>query len=325
MQELLKKELLGVQRLPALLLNTPQQNLSEISCQFYEVPDMEFMHDFLNVFEHVMDEVPHHLSTESRVCITELYQLCRGDRPKIRACDARRFAIRICSLKSNIDLQFFELMQLLVEISEIGYSLEAKRNVRSILRFTNLTFILAMKLWKLVGTPKKITNFYGVHFHNLTAHAPIVYRLSSLRSIVAEQEEALIYKLRSIAEETSSKKANEVISNCMIRIQYQQSSTLNVESSISKDSKAVEHLGNSVIPAQWISLHPSIIRAHLRRVSDYLLCGSGTWYQVDNGSIVFKDSQSQVIQVPLILRTQQYTLSSQVINLVVLFEKYLTG
>ena len=222
----LKTHMKGVTRFPALLLTSPNSSMEDIGCGSLEVPNCEILHDFVGVFQNVIDEVPHHLPDETeRKKVQDFFDMLKGDKDRLKGVDARRFAIRLALFcdRENINEDLTTLAKAMCEISQIAYGYESDRNPRQILRLYNLTYILATKLIKIVGhTPLKMTalKFYGIHFHGLTTHLPEVFRITSIRSLVPEQEEASFYKLRQISLHTSSRKSQNVIDNAMIRFGY---------------------------------------------------------------------------------------------------------
>ena len=180
------------------------------------------MHDFANLVEHFLEELPSHYKDLSHF-IANL----KGEKQKVRAVDARRYAIKLAIyVKTNVDKfddKLVQLTQTLVEITDICYGYEEDRTPARVLRLHNICFTLAILTLEIVGLePKNISggSLYGIHFHNIVKHTPLTYRLVNLRSLLAEQDEASIYRLRMITETTSSKTPTEVIENALTRYNF---------------------------------------------------------------------------------------------------------
>ena len=223
---ILVQELKGVQRVPAILTSSPQASLKDIGCESYEVPCMEFMHDMCIIVEHVMCELP--LVGQCSELSNFILSL-RRDQQKFRAVDNRRYCAKMCVFSQGLfdndklSRECLRLLQVLGEIIEIGYSLASSRCAGSVLRFHNLTFLLGMYMKIIFGeSPMSMIRgkMYGLYFHNLTSHAPIVYRVIAIRSLLPEQDESVIWKLRQITNNTSSRRPLEVTKNAMMRASY---------------------------------------------------------------------------------------------------------
>lgn len=292
LQDLLVAELKGIQRYPALLQFRNQFSLESMNCQRYEVCNLEFMHDFVNVFSHLIDELPCHFST---LDLKAFFEAAKGDKPKLRAVDARQMAIKLFLYLDSLEycpVELKRLSQYLVEISEIGYSLEERRCPRQVLRFHNLTFCFAMLVEEIVSSsPRKVTSMYGIHFHNIVTHAPVVHRIVAIRSLLAEQDESLIYKLKKITDSTSNRRPESVIENAITRLSVIQNDDNIVtpdDSIISKDARQFRRAGNCVIPRKWMNENTACVAAHFQKIADFL---AKDWWQWRGQDVVFKDGQ----------------------------------
>lgn len=293
LQNILNNELRGIQRFPAILQFRDEYSLASMNCLKYEVCNFELMHDFVNVFDHLMNELPSHYSSLN---LKAFFDVAKGDKPKLRAVDARRLAIKLFVFLDSMDycpVELKRLVQYVVEISEIGYSLSEKRCPRQILRFHNLTFCFAMLLQDIVGnSPQKVSSLYGIHFHNLTAHAPVAQRLIAMRSLLAERDESLIYRLKKISESTSSRRPNEIIENAVLRLAVLENIECTTEipedSVVSKEAAGVRHAGNCVLQEKWLVGRTGCVEAHFTKISDYLKCGQ--WSEWRGNELVFRDA-----------------------------------
>ena len=150
----LTEELKGILRLPAIIISQPEASLQSLGCHMYEVPHMEVMHDMCNMVNHIMLELPFYSKSQK---LTDFVQYLRNDHQKFRAIDARRYCVRLCVFAQQlldageISRSCLRLLQVLTEIIQIGYSQSDKRTQKSILRFHNLTFLLAMFMKEEIG------------------------------------------------------------------------------------------------------------------------------------------------------------------------------
>jgi hypothetical protein len=78
LQNLLKKELHGVQHVPALLHPNPEVSLDEINCGNYEILGFEPLHDIGHHIENVFTELPSHLPKEEASELNALIEFCIG-------------------------------------------------------------------------------------------------------------------------------------------------------------------------------------------------------------------------------------------------------
>ena len=300
MQEQLKTILHGIQRVPDLLINTPKKTLSDINCQQYEVAEAEFMHDFTNCFANFMDEIPLHIADiEAKNKITSLFQVAKGDRGHFRGCDARVAAIQLSILlhdlhsKSQVDKNILVLSQAFAEISEIAYARDSFRTPRSILRYHNLTFLIGTLMKKIVPVPKKLSSakYFGAHFHSITVHSALLYRLFCLKSLIPEAEEATFHTLRQITLNSSDKKPDHIIKNAIIRHKHQSCSvTYHMEGKIKQLMRQAPRLGNTIF--LFSEIDSNSLQAHYERIPDYLTMGQEYWRPIQDG-VMFLDSATE--------------------------------
>ena len=290
LRTLLKEELHGVQRVPALMYHNPDLSLDEINCGDYEILGFEPLHDISHHIENIRTELPSHLPKKEASELNALIEFCIGGKETKMAFDYRCTLILISNqIRGKIGSQAQLLLDTLVEIQEIAYNSEAQRTPRSVLRMHNLTWYHAMLCRTVIGFQlKKLTvrKFYGTYFHNITSHAPI-------------QNNAIT----NITRTTSSFHADHIISNILVRLQAEKDlSTNHSVSSVEKQQAHVSKLAsslpsfpNTIIPKEMLVNHPSSWQAHLERISDYLLAGKGVWWnESDNGDINFFDAKGNV-------------------------------
>ena len=57
---------------------------------------------------------------------------------------------------------------------------------------------------------------FGIYYHNLICHALMIYRVVSIRSLLAELDEFTILQLRQISSATSSGRSMEISESCLM-------------------------------------------------------------------------------------------------------------
>ena len=267
----IKEVLEGQQRFPDLLFDKPSANFDDLNLSAWEVPEMEFMHDFTNMFSNIMDELPFHIENQyAKKEIEALFFKNKGERQHFRGCDARLTAIHFASLclklhqEEKISDKLLQLSQTIVEISKIGYSSYGSRNQKTILRCHNLCFTFALLLDELIPHPKKLSTskWYGSHYHSLTVHFPMWFRIFSIKSLIPEHEEATFHKIRQITSSTSRKKSSHVIDNSILRLQFQKVEPTSFESQIKIQTKLLPKLGNTTFTLEQIKSHRYMFQAH---------------------------------------------------------------
>ena len=303
LEEILKTELHGVQRVPALLFPNPSENLESINCANYEILGFEPLHDIGKHIENLFTELPDHLPSNEASKLKTVLDLCIGAKETKRTIDYRCALIVVSNnLRGSVNSMVQQLLDTLVEIQEIAYSLEAMRTPRSVLRLHNLTWQHAILCQSVMGfSLKQMTTrkFYGNYFHNITAHAPIQQRLISGRSANTEEQERVFNSINNITRTTSSNHADHIIGNVFIRIHAEkefkadQSVTSDAqEAQVSKLASSLPDFGNTVIPKQMLVRNARPWQAHLERICDFLLVGEGIWWRrCQNGDIEFLDAK----------------------------------
>ena len=176
LEDLLKEELHGVQRVPALLFTTPDQTLESINCASYENLSFEPLHDIGKHIENLLTELPNHLPTSEASKLKAVLELSIGGKETKRTVDYRCALIMVSNqVRGFVNTTVQLLLNTLVEIQEIAYSSDAQRTPRSVLRLHNLTWYHGMLCRSVIGfSLKQMTTrkFYGNYFHNITSHAP---------------------------------------------------------------------------------------------------------------------------------------------------------
>ncbi|CAG2258090.1 unnamed protein product [Mytilus edulis] len=147
------------------------------------------------------------------------------------------------------------------------------------------------------GIPSKMTarQFFGSHFHSLTIHAPESFRIFNLKSIVTEQEERCVGDLRRVSETTSNRQAGQIVDNAIMRVtiqqqlSYKQDSFTVQDSSISKQARLLPPRPRTTFSADLIKNRSVLVSAHLKRISDFMICGKDVWWMWEGGNVIFMD------------------------------------
>ena len=313
--EVLVEDTRGVQRVPSLLHGLPPDtSLEDVGLGDYEPVGGETMHDASALAKICMTEIPHldenylDAGGELKDFCTEIMKTEGSHR--LRAADARLKLIHVTDLTNTLyqadKLPSKDVLLLclsLVEMIQIAYALDELRTPQLIYRFNNRTLCFAILLLEIVEkNGPKSANFeamFGLYFHHFVSHAPRTLRLFSLRSVMAEREESLIWEVRTTTRKTSSGRPGETIENAMMRQIYVAENRVKEKHSryVGKHADGVDLPGHTLLPAKWLkqgSWQRSAVLAHLKRISDYLLLGENISYVVgDRGSIMLLDCYSE--------------------------------
>ncbi|XP_069103113.1 LOW QUALITY PROTEIN: uncharacterized protein [Argopecten irradians] len=302
LQQTLNTTLHGIARPPALLALHPAQSVPT-SLESYEVMTTEPLHDLTGVINNFLQELPHHCPN-AKSTLESFVKMSVGTKSQTKGCDARLFMIKLLSLaysleKSNqIDHYIVEMVECLVEMTEICYSTDNKRNPRQVLRLYNLSFkffVLCRSVFCNIKTMSK-RRFFGSHFHSITCHTAEMYRVVCLRSILAEKEERMFGEIRTLTKTTSNQHPSNIIGNAILRNQarkHQPNQSFNhQDSAISKQASLLPAFGNTVF-SKSITDNTSLFQSHLERIADFLLRGKGTWWQFCGSGIEFLDGPTE--------------------------------
>ncbi len=138
--------------------------------------------------------------------------------------DLRIALIETCKLfQTMIDVneELKTLLTTAVKISEILYSQDDKRTLKSILQLYNCTWLHYELCKQFFCSPREVSyeNFFGIYIHSLVVHAPIQYKIVCLTSINTENEERLFQQAKRIARLTTNRHPEHVIPSILLRLQ----------------------------------------------------------------------------------------------------------
>ena len=302
----LTSELHGIQRVPALLFENPQEDLKTLNLEHYEILVCEPMHDVSKHIENVLTELPSHVTNpEHKQLIQDTIDLTIGGKETKRAFDYRCAIITLSNqIQGTVDSKIEALIDTLVDIQEILYKDDNERSPRLVLRLHNSTWYHHILCREVMGFKlKEMTTrkFYGTYFHDLTSHAPLQLRLVSGKTANAEEEERMFNTVKSITSATSNCRPDHIIGNLFVRLQAEEhhgnsqntnSTVTKQQSQVSRLANALHHRKNTTIPISVIIKHARSWQAHLERIADFLHPGKGIWWERKEESIEFFDSQS---------------------------------
>ena len=304
LQASLTAELKGVQRVPTPLFANPLATLEELNLQLYELLLCEPLHDVSKHIENLYIELPHHMKEGDAKLLNEALEATIYAKEVKRGSDFRLSLLKICSyLDGKISDNIMELLQSLLEIQPVLYLKEDQRNPREVLRYHNMSFLHAIMCRMIIGLKlKKLTvrKLYGKYFHGIIVHGPIQERFISGESANAEDEERMFNTVKGITQQTSSMRPGHIIGNLFIRMQAEKSFSKSTkvkrrveDTEISKISKQLPSIPDTVIPYDIIQCYWREWQAHLERISDFLLPGRGIWWEECDIGVKFYDSSLQ--------------------------------
>ncbi|XP_078657130.1 uncharacterized protein LOC144903155 [Branchiostoma floridae x Branchiostoma belcheri] len=309
LQALLKTQLHGVKRPPALLFGSADTPLQNLNLDKYEVLPCEPLHDVSHHIQNLFEELPLHVPPDIQQEIKGVYNATLGNKEMKRGCDYRVALVTLAAaLEDRASTHVTELISSLVEIQRLCYLPAERRCQREILRLHNQAFLHAVRLRQVIPKPKKLTSraLYGSYFHALTCHSPLVNRIVALSSTHTESEERVFNQLRGIHRTTgSSRHPGQVIGNMLVRahcesiIRGDKDAMVYQPSIVSKAAKAKERDGSdTLISIEDIKKYPKAWQAHCERLSDFLLCGKGEWWTVTEDGVRFSDGPSHPDSLP---------------------------
>ena len=298
----LREELKGVQRVPALCFPNQTASMKDLDLGQYEVVPVEPLHDLKEHINNILKELPKHLTEEENALFEESVEAVLSTKEKLRGSDYHLCCVVLAlHLGKNCRLTIRRLLYSLAELCELLYAPADKRTPRLILRLHNVTFSHVIAFKKVFHTPEVLTyrKLYGIYYHSITCHAPLTLRLISLSSVDTEEEEREFSTINSISKATSNGHPEHIIPNCIVRAQAerkfksQKSCFVDQQSKIGKFARNLPDFPDTIIPNEL--LEKEVYQAHLENISDFLLCGKGVWWHVEEESkeIVFHDSKGR--------------------------------
>ena len=224
-----------------------------------------------------------------------------------RCVDYRSSLLKVTHImKAKLPDDIQMILKTLVEIQHLLYADDEKRTPRAILRLYNLTFTHAIFLNILLRTSlKSLTKqkFFGKYFHGIISHSAFQFRLLSGAAMNVEDEERIFNTIKSITNSTSSKHPGYITGNALIRMQVERKVKMHADDDQAQDQlkevsrlyELMDKLPNSFFPFEIIKSFRKEWQLHLRKISDFLLCGEGIWWSKNEGGITFYDSKDEAV------------------------------
>ena len=305
LQQLLTKEMMGIQNAPALLVPNIKNQLDLIN---YEILANEPMHDIAGHWKNLVEELPYHLNKNEKKLFKDIVSLTLNKETK-RAVDYRETALNLCiNLKGKVNIDIYSIIQTGCEIQEMIYALQEERNVAMILRCHLKCYIHSHLLISLIGNkPKSLTKrkIFGKYFHAISRHAGKQLRIVCGKSAHAEQEERNFNLMKSITKLTSNHHPNNVIMNLWIRLQareilYEKVNTYQRENTkIQKLNDLLPAKKNTTISFHHIQSYPDEWQAFLETMIPDYLTERGVWWKEEENEceIEFFDSSANTLSI----------------------------
>jgi len=302
LSRLLTEEMKGAHRVPALLFTSPTSSFSENNLDEYEVLPTEPLHTIAGHIKNLYQEMQYHLSREDKKFFLDLVTASFGGKEVKRAVDYRLSLVDVA--KSLVAQQklvpYHPLLLSLLEIQRILYLNESKRSSQLVLRLHNVTFVHAHLATTLFKNTKFLTRrkMFGQYFHAMITHAPQQFRIVSMASSHAENEERLFNFFKTISAKTSNHHPGNVIRNAFVRLQVSsneqhKSCVLKCNSKISKHADGLTFT-NTKFSFEFIKNNSRLYQSHLERIADFLLEEENIWAETADG-IEFFDSDEKLL------------------------------
>ena len=248
---LLKEDLAGISRAPALCYGNENIKMEKLNLSMYEVCPIEPLHDCKGHIKNIWEALQEALDKPEKELLSQILEGCYGSKDKVTGSDYRLSTIIVYqNMKGKCLKDTEDLLLTLVEITKLAYTKAKYRNQKYILRLYNITFKHAMLcINQLRGAVKKISvqKLFGVYFHSITSHLPQVARIIAPSSIHTEDEERMFSKINNISLNTSTRTSQSIRDNGIVRMQaeqkFQEMNGISLSSCESKISKFSESIG----------------------------------------------------------------------------------
>ena len=207
LQAKLTNILMGIQRVPTLVLLNPCQDLTSLRLKDYTVLDCEPLHDIKGHFGNLFKELPHILPPELRSSCKEVIEANMKDNMTGAAYRLMSIELFLHAKKADADSSILLLLETAVRMSELIYSIDEKRTPRLVLQLYNCTWLhhaLCSELFPSFHGDLNRNKFFGSYLHSLVVHAPIQLEIISLRSVNTENQERYFNQARRAATNASN-------------------------------------------------------------------------------------------------------------------------
>lgn len=241
----------------------------------------ELLHDIKGHIINLITELPYILPPGNTVKkITHLIKNCLAKEKKSGA-DLRCAIIQVYLLLRQLecDPKVLLLLEMIIKVGEILYSLDAKRSPRRLLQLYNSCWLNMELRVELFGNSTKLSRskMFGLYLHAITTHGPTQYELANLRLLNTESQERLFGQARTIAESCTNHHCDNVILQVMLRLQVKQEQHVALLS-VQKGDTQVSHIAKDLPSLPGTHVKTSFLKSredrwqlHLQRISPFLL------------------------------------------------------
>ena len=298
MKESIRNDRRGVDRVPGWL-NSSTVELHSSALANIEIPAIEPLHCLKGHIENIFKEFQNKRYGNISEVVSTFWKLRFEGKQILRGRDYRNALNELDNEirgNDNISKEFRLMVTSLADIAYIMYMDAYQRNAKTILQLYGKTFIHALLLDILVGrNPATMTGrkFYGLYYHQIVKHAPLVYRLLALSSINAEQEEQQFKSVKNITSTTSNFHIQNILRNFMLR------NAAEIDAKKTYVAMKMEEKGReirrTVLETIWFERRQNLLQSFLEQIADYLIVG--TWTEISKNKIEFKDSSEGLIQL----------------------------
>ena len=289
---LLKTNMHGIQRVPSLLFNRPEDDIEDLMLGHYEILPCEPLHDIENHIKNLFEEIPHHMGDDKKPIKEFLVAVFNGKECK-RGCDYRLSLIKVFGYfkEKYPEHAITEILYTLCEIQKILYLQESQRTVANVLHLYIQSFLHAIMINIAFGKNIKSSTerkFYGKYYHAIISHVCDQYRIVDGRSSNTENEERCFNTLKTTSNNTSNHFPDHIISNAFIRCQVSKDfndddTILRTEAAITKTYNSIfNDVKDSIISFEIMEKYPWEYQALLEKIADYLKEGV-FWREVRDG------------------------------------------
>ena len=296
----LKGILCGVQRVPSLLMFSPESALGDLNLQDYEVLPFEPLHDLKGYLGSVLRKLPSVIQNGALKKKVSIYLDTVWKRAHLYGSDLREVLIEVAYLfvsspETNDTTAVRKYVMCLVKISKILYSLDVNQSPKQCLQFYNCAFTVHELHLELFGTAMATQYFYA-----LLLHGPQQYEVVCSRSVNTENEERL-FKSAANAAKCTDRKPQNMLPTVLKRLKVKRASKMGSIHSICDQNSRIgsraadlPNYAGSVFPPEWIKKRPFAWQAHLKRIAHFLIHGKGAWWTTsESGNVHFYDGESR--------------------------------
>lgn len=92
------------------------------------------------------------------------------------------------------------MLRSLCEIQKLAYQLSSDSTKKDVLHFHAMAYVFATNYTQTFRSPERnsVRKMFGCPYHSVTKHMPNLFRIVSLRSVVAEAAERMFSALRLV-------------------------------------------------------------------------------------------------------------------------------